>query len=205
MPMFLLLVLFVGGMYVAIDATAGERERGSLEPLLTNPVTPTQVILGKLGAVVVFTLVTLVVTLAGFTIVLNTVPLDVPGVRLGIGLPGVLLLLAILVPAVLPAAALQLLVASSSRSFKEAQTAAQFLALLPMLPGMLLMFMSWRTEWWHYGVPLLGHDLLVVQVLKGQPVHAQEVATSVGTSLVLGVLLAAVAIRRYQRERALFG
>jgi len=52
MPMFLLLVLFAGGMYIAIDTTAGERERGSLEPLLANPVTPAEVILGKLGATI---------------------------------------------------------------------------------------------------------------------------------------------------------
>jgi sodium transport system permease protein len=205
MPMFLLLVVFVGGMYIAIDATAGERERGSLEPLLANPVTPTEVILGKLGATMAFTLVTLLVTLAGFTVVLDTVPLEIPGLRLGLSPAGFLLLCAILVPAIVPAAALQLLVASASRSFKEAQTAAQIMALLPILPGLFLMFSSFHADRWAYGVPLLGHDLLVNQVLKGEAVSPLNLALTTGVSLALGAALTLATIRRYDRERVLFG
>jgi sodium transport system permease protein len=205
MPMFLLLVLFAGGMYIAIDTTAGERERGSLEPLLANPVTPAEVIMGKLGATIAFALATLALTLAGFTVVLNTVPLDLPGVRLGVGPGGVALLLLILTPAVFPAAALQMLVASASRTFKEAQTAAQLLALLPILPGLFLMFGTFRSERWAFAVPLLGHDLLVNQVLKGEGVAAADYALSVAASVAVGVVLTWATVRRYERERAIFG
>jgi sodium transport system permease protein len=205
MPMFLLLVLFAGGMYIAIDTTAGERERGSLEPLLANPVTPAEVILGKLGATITFALATLIVTLAGFTVVLNTVPLDIPGVRLGLGVDGAALLLLILVPALFPAAALQMLVASASRSFKEAQTAAQLLALLPILPGLFLMFGTFRTERWAFAVPLLGHDLLVNQILKGEGIAPVDLALSIAASAVVGLVLTWATVRRYERERAIFG
>ncbi len=75
-PYLILVSLFVGGMYLAIDSTAGERERGSLEPLLINPVSRSQLVAGKAAAVLLFTAVALVETLVGFAIILNYVPME---------------------------------------------------------------------------------------------------------------------------------
>jgi sodium transport system permease protein len=98
-----------------------------------------------------------------------------------------------------------MLVASASRSFKEAQTAAQLLALLPILPGLFLMFGTFRTERWAFAVPLLGHDLLVNQVLKGEGVAGADWALATAASVAIGALLTWATVRRYERERALFG
>ena len=61
LPYFLVLVVFMGGFYLAIDTTAGEREHGSLEPLLTQPTSRTQIVLGKIVATSVFALVAVIV------------------------------------------------------------------------------------------------------------------------------------------------
>jgi sodium transport system permease protein len=75
-PYLIVISLFVGGMYLAIDSTVGERERGSLEPLLINPLGRAELVLGKAAAVLLFTLVALVETLIGFAVILNLVPLE---------------------------------------------------------------------------------------------------------------------------------
>ena len=69
MSVFALVSAFTGGMYLALDATAGERERGSLVPLLLNPIPSLHLIAGKWIAVAVFAVAGLALTLAGFTAV----------------------------------------------------------------------------------------------------------------------------------------
>jgi sodium transport system permease protein len=74
-----------------------------------------------------------------------------------------------------------------------------------MVPGLFLMFTSVRSERWLYLVPLLGHDLLVNQVLKGEPVRAVDLGVCIAASVVLGVAVTLRTIGRYERERVLFG
>jgi sodium transport system permease protein len=203
-PMFLLMALFIGGLYVAIDVMAGERERGSLEPLLANPVTPAEVVLGKLGATTAFAAVVTVLVAVGFALVLNFTPLDVPGLRIGLEVGGLLKLLGIVAPVVVMASALQMLVASLSRTFKEAQSTAQLLTILPTLPGMLRLFNPSKPPGWAPFTPVYGQNLLIEQVLKGEAVEIVSVATvSVVTLLAAGILVA-ITIWRYDAQRALF-
>ena len=204
-PMFLLMSVFLGGMSVAIDTTAGERERGSLEPLLVNPLGPGELVLGKLGAVAVFALASLLVTTFAFTLVLNLVPLDMPGVRIGLSFPRLLALLAVLVPAVPAAAAIEMLAVSTQRTFKEAQTTAQLLVFLPMLPGLVGVFSPFKPPAWVAAVPFLSQHVLIESILRGDALTVTPIALSSVSALTLAAVATIVTVRRYQRERVLFG
>jgi sodium transport system permease protein len=204
-PMFLLISLFAGGMYVAIDVMSGERERGSLEPLLANPVSPLELVLGKLGAVWLFAWATSILALTGFAVVLNRATLDVPGMRIGLSAGGVVSMIAVLTPLSLLAAAGLLLVASMSRTFKEAQTSAQFLNFLPMMPGIIMLASPYKAQLWMMSVPLLSHQLLLEQLLKGETLAILDLSLATAASLALTVAVIGVTVWRYDRQRVLFG
>lgn len=199
-PIFLLMSLFVGGLYIAIDSTAGERERGSLEPLLLNPISSAELVWGKLAAVFVFSAATVLLAVTGFALVLNAAPIDIPRVRIGISAASVAWLMAILFPAAYLASALQMRLASVGRTFKEAQTAGQFLMLIPALPGIVELLGSADLSRFKY-VPVVGQQLLIESVLKGQAVSWLDYAFISSAAILLGALLTLDTIRSYERTR----
>ena len=110
LPYFLIFSVFIGGMYLAIDSTAGERERGSLEPLLINPVARRDFVVGKMAATMVFTLIAVAETLIGFAVLLNTVPLGtIAGVSLSLSPSAFAAAFLIALPMMPLAAALQII------------------------------------------------------------------------------------------------
>jgi sodium transport system permease protein len=205
MPYFIIFAVFMGGMYLAIDTTAGERERGSLESLLMNPVPREAFVLGKLAATLLFTLVSLTETLIGFYIMLNVMPTESFGVQIQIGGRALLTILLVALPLMLLAGALQMILASFARSFKEAQNYLQFLPLIPALPGMFLAFVPVKTKLWMMLIPTFGQQLLINQVMRGEPLDPVHVAVSAVVAVVVGVVFVMVAIRLYRREQILFG
>jgi len=197
--------VFIGGTGIAIDATAGERERGSLEPLLINPVARGELVLGKLGAVIVFTLASVLETLLGFAVMLNFVSLEQFGLRISLDprvLAGIFLLT---LPMMLLAASLQIIIATFTRSFKEAQNYLSFLPLIPALPGMFLAFLPIKAELWTMLIPTFGQQLLINQLMRGEPVSALNVAVSALVTLAVALVLIFVAAQLYEREQVVLG
>ncbi len=205
LPYFIIFSIFMGGMYLAIDTTAGERERGSLEPLLINPVARSEVVLGKLGATLVFTIIAVVETLLGFYVMLNVLHTESFGVKIIVGLDVMWAVFLIALPMAPLAGALQMIVASFSRSFKEAQNYLSYISLVPALPGMVLAFMPIKVKLWMMLIPTFGQQLLINQVMRGEPVDSLNVLVSVAITLVVGAVLVVVTMRLYERERVLFG
>lgn len=205
-PYFVIYSIFIGGMYLAIDSTAGERERGSLEPLLLNPARRGELVLGKLGATLVFTLVAVVETLLAFWLVLTLVPLErFLGIQFSFSLTALAQIFLITLPMMPLAAALQIIIASSTHSFKEAQNYLSLLPLVPALPGMFLAFMPVEPRPGLMLIPTFGQQLLMNRILRGEPVAPEWIAISALVTLAVAVLLIAVAIRLYSRERFVFG
>lgn len=205
-PYFIIFSIFIGGMYLAIDSTAGEKERGSLEPLLTNPVSHSALVLGKMGAVLVFTLAAVLETLLGFSLVLNLVPLEkYLGIRVNLEFSALMDIFVICMPMMLLAAALQIIIATATRGFKEAQTYLSFLPLIPALPGMFLAFLPIRPAAWNMIIPTLGQQLLINQVMRGEVLEPRLVLVSALATIGVSGLLVLVAIRLYARENVLFG
>lgn len=205
LPYFIIFSVFIGGMYLAIDTTAGERERGSLEPLLINPVARHELVLGKLGATLVFTFMAVMETLAGFYVMLNLLPSESLGVKISLGLGALLLIFLLTFPMMLLAAALQMIVATLTRSYKEAQTYLGFMPLVPALPGLFLALSPVRIRWWMMLIPTFGEQLLINQVMRGETILPSNVLLSAAATTAIGIALAAIAIRMYTRERILFG
>lgn len=202
-PIFLLTTLFFGGVYVAVDVTAGERERGSLEPLMSTPLSAAEIVLGKLGAVIFFSLATTLVTLVAFGIVINLPFAEVPGIRFKLSPLGVLTIVGALVPLFLPVASLQMIIASRSRTVKEAFTATSICSLVPMVPGFLLIFAPFKSTTTSMLVPVLAQTVVVNQVLGAGTIRALDYALAAGSTTALGVALAAVAVATCAQARML--
>ena len=168
LPVFLLVSAFVAGMSLAIDATAGERERGSLEPLLLNPVPRRALVAGKWLATAGLDSLGVVLTLVVCRLVLARLPLEDMGVRLELDAADLLWALGISLPLAGLAAGLQLLLATGARSFKEGQTYLSMLLFVPMVAGMLLGFLPPQPSPWMSLVPVLGQHQLLSSVFRGE-------------------------------------
>ena len=205
LPLFLIMVAFVGGMNVAIDTTAGERERQSLEPLLVNPVSRTALITGKWTATCLFGLVATVLTLVMFLLMMRFVPLEDLGVQLSLGGRQLLLMSVAVAPLVLLASALQMFVATFARSFKEAQTYVSLLIFVPIIPSTVLQFYPLQATGWMMLVPALSHHLLLVDVMGGEPIAALSLVTSAVATTVQAVLFLTLTSWLLQKEKIVFG
>lgn len=203
-PLFLVLAAFVGGMNVAIDTTAGERERGSLEPLLSNPAARGAIVGGKWLATVAVASSAVLLSLAGYVIAIRYAPIAQLGVRASTGPAEVVLLLAALLPLTLFASALQMLVATYARSFKEAQTYLSLLLFLPMLPGLVLTFSPVDAQLYWYAVPALGQHLLIQDIIGGASVPMAAWAFSLLGLAVPAVMCLVGCTRLLQDERIIF-
>jgi sodium transport system permease protein len=200
MSYFFIFSLLMGGMYLAIDTTAGERERGSLEPLLSLPVTRDQLMLGKIAATCVFMAVSLLLSLLSFFVALKFLPLEQLGMTPNFG-PGVVVAaFLILLPFVLLGASLMTLVASFTKSYKEAQTWLNVLLLAPTLPILVVSILMLRPRLEFMFIPSLSQHLLLVDMVKNEPVNYLHVAISVISTLAIGVVLTWICARLYRRE-----
>jgi sodium transport system permease protein len=197
---FFLFALLTGGMNLAIDATAGERERGSLEPLLSLPVERDQLIFGKILATCVFMAMSLALSLVSFYIMLQFVSLEDLGMAPNFGPREVLVAFLLLLPFTLVGAALMTLVASFTKSYKEAQTWVSAVLLAPTLPILVVSILMVRATTALMLIPALSQHLLVVGLIKNEPLNLLDIAVSVGSTLVAGVLLTLVSARLYRRE-----
>jgi sodium transport system permease protein len=204
MPYFLVMAVFMGGMAVAIDTTAGERERHSLEPLLANPAPRAALVLGKVAASSFFSLLALAETSAAF----GLLPVVLPPERLGLALrldPGVVLKVFVLcLPFLLAANALMVLVAARARTFRAAQTTLSFLMLLPAVPGFVLAVTPVKVKAWMAMVPALAEQLVMIRLLRGEEVAAGDALRAMVASLVLAAVLLALAVRDFERGALLF-
>ncbi len=200
MSYFLIFALLMGGMYLAIDTTAGERERGSLEPLLALPVTRNQLLLGKIAATCVFMALSLGLALGSFYVALKFMPLDELGMTPNFGPPTVAAAFLVLAPFILLGAAVMTLVASFTKSYREAQTWLSGVLLAPTLPILIVSILTLRPRLEFMFVPSLSQHLLLVDMVKNEPLEPLHVAISAGSTLLLGGLLTWVCARLYRRE-----
>lgn len=206
MPYFIILVVFVGGMYVIIDSTAGERERGSLEPLLINPVARWEFVIGKLLASIPFAILSVFVTLAAFALAFNAFPLEeYIGYPMSIDLKALVGIFFISLPMIFLASAIQMVITSFTRSFKEAQTYVGFLPLVPALPGIGLAFMPVKAKLWTMLIPTFGQQLLINQMMRGEPISTTNIVVSTLVTILAALAVIFLAIWLYKQERLLFG
>jgi sodium transport system permease protein len=204
-PLFLMLAALVGGMNVAIDTTAGERERGSLEALLLNPVPRLSLVAGKWLATTLASAAIATVTLIGFMITLRFLPLEELGMKVLLGPREALSMWAAVIPLALFGSALQMLIATFARSFKEAQTYLNLLNLLPMAPSVFLMFEPTHTAWWMLPLPSLAQVATVVDVMRGEAVPGWHLGVILASSLAYTAVCLGLLVRLLRKEKIIFG
>ena len=200
---FLLFATLMGGLHLATDTTAGERERKSLEPLLATPVSRSSLILGKMGATTAYMLLSLALTLACFAVSVPYMSIDDLGMSASFGPVTALTAFLVLLPFAPLGAALMTAVACFTKSYKEAQSYLGFVILVPTLPLILASILNVRPSLALMAVPSLSQHLLITSLIRAEPLEASMLAVSVATTLLLGVLVAYTAVRLYERERIL--
>ena len=204
LPYVLMITAFTGATHLAMDTTAGEKERKSLEPLLINPVPRWQIMTGKMITTMVFAMASLALTLVSFRIVLPYMPVGAFGMDLTLGLETLLKILLIISPVAILAAALLTLLASFAKSYREAQSYMGLVILIPMIPSLIFMANPIKAETWMMSVPLFSQNLLIGEVIRGESVALPWYILSVASTLVIGLALAMVAANLYNRPKLIF-
>ena len=198
-----LLAMILGGLYLAIDATAGERERHSLEPLLATPVSREALIDGKILASTTFMLLSLALTVITCAVALRFVDLENFGMTARLDAGVVMRIMLATAPFAPAAAGLLTVVASFTRSYREAQAWLGVVMLVPTLPIMFAGLADLQPSLALMAVPSLGQHFLITALLRGDAISPLSALVSVAASLALGVALAWLAGRLYRRESLL--
>jgi sodium transport system permease protein len=204
LPYFILITVFMGSMHMAIDTTAGERERKSLEPLLINPLPRWQIMAGKLLATTFFALATLGLGLIAFVYAMGMLPTASMGVQLNLDFGVAARVFGIVAPAALMAAALLTILASFAKSFREAQSYMGLVVLIPMIPSFWLLIDPTKAETWMTWVPLLNQNVVILELVRGEPVSAAWYIATLASTTGLALVLAAIAGSLYNRPKLIF-
>jgi sodium transport system permease protein len=204
-PLFIMIAAFTGAMSISTDSTAGERERGSLEALLVNPVPRGALVSGKWAAATLTAMFTVLVSGGLLFALFQYIPLQDLGLRVRLGTPHVIGSLATVLPLCPLLVGIQMYVATFAKSFKEAQSYLSFLMLAQMVPGMLMSMTDATRKVWTYYVPWIGQQAMLSDVMSNELTNPL-VFVVVG---VVNVTLAVIAIRAtaglLRRERIVFG
>ena len=175
LPFFVLMAVLYGALNAALDSTAGERERGSLEPLLMNPVDRVALVLGKWGAVACVGMLIAVLSCFSFIPAQWLLRSDTLAALFQYGVREALLFLVVLLPFAAALSAVLMAVAIRCRTFKEAQANATVVVLAVSLLPLFSVFNLGGEARWHLWVPALGQNVLMNRVLKGEAVGVEAV------------------------------
>lgn len=201
LPYFFIIGSLIGGMALAIDTTAGERERQSLEPLLANPVPRWQILAGKLAATTAFAIATVLLSILAFAAVGHLMPTERIGMKLDISPGFVARVMVVMLPLAALLATLQTLVAAFSRSFREAQTYVSLLMIVPIIPALLLSVLPFKVQFWMYAVPLMGQQIVITRLMRGDTMPGTALIACVACTALAAAVASAITARIYGSER----
>ncbi len=190
LPFFVLMAVLAGALNAALDTTAGERERGSLEPLLMNPAERWALVLGKWAAVASVGMLIAVLSCFSFLPGQWLLRSDTLAAMFQYGLREALLFIVVLLPFAAAASALLMAVAIRCKSFKEAQASTTVVMLAASLLPLINVFSLGQESPWYVWVPALAQNLLMTRVLKGEAIGAEQLLAP----LAVCVLISAVAV-----------
>lgn len=202
--MFVLMAAFASGVGIAVDATAGERERKSLEPLLVNPVPRRYLVIGKWLAAATFSVLGLILVMSLNLFALSRVPLEELGISFIVGPREIIGMLMVVVPLGFFATALQMFIGLFARSFKDAQVYISLMMLLPIVPFYYNLVNDSGRQLWMNFVPLLGQNMLLTDVVSGRTPAISDFVLAACSLAVWASLFIAMAARLIKRERLLF-
>ena len=185
LPFFVLMAVLTGALNAALDTTAGERERGSLEPLLMNPAERRALVLGKWGAVASVGMLIAVLSCFSFLPGQWLLRSDTLAAMFQYGVREAVLFLVVLLPFAAAASALLMAVAIRCKTFKEAQASTTVVMLGASLLPLINVFSLGGESPWYLWVPALAQNVLMTHVLKGEALSAAQVAVPIGVCLAV--------------------
>lgn len=216
-PMLMLNFILTGAMATALDATAGEKERGTLESLLITPVRRSEVVAGKLLSTTLTALVTATFSLCGFVLAglasafllsrgaasINAEAVQAMGGQLSLSGASLLQMLFIVLSAALLISGVLIALGIYARSYKEAQTYVTPLSLLIVFPAIGLQFADFVKLDSLYALPLFGSMVALLDIVRGSATLPHTLL-AVAANLVGALLLGWLAWRSFGREEVIF-
>ena len=184
-PMFIIMAVLYGALTAALDSTAGERERGSLEPLLMNPVQHIALVLGKWGAVAILGMVVACISSLSFIPAQWLIKSDSLQAMFQFGAYEVMAFLLLQLPLAAGLGAVLMALAIQSKTFKEAQAGSTLVMTVVGLAPMVSMLNPGGDAPWYVWVPGLAQNTLMMLVLKGEPLTLAKVLPGVVVGIVL--------------------
>jgi sodium transport system permease protein len=203
-PWAALIVAVFGALSVAIDVSAGERERGSLEPLLMNPVGVGSIVLGKWAVVMAYSVVIVVLTMLGFLVSMRFISSETLSALMQLQWREVAIFSAVLLPFAALMAAVNMLAATFGRSFKEAQTYVSYISMVVQFAALLPVFLTVRDAFWQLLVPSVAQLTVLMKVLRGEPLTAAHLLVPAVICLTGTALCLLVQARLLRREQIVF-
>jgi sodium transport system permease protein len=198
---FLFFPAFICGLSAAVDSTAGERERRSLEVLMSQPARAWELVVGKWLAAGSLAVIGITLELFLAHAILSWLPLEEIGMSWRVTTADLLLVCIVSIPLSLFAAALQIAVAMNAKSFKEAQSVLSFVLLVPMIPGIAVSMLDLKTTLWMYAVPMLSNQTLLREIAKGEALGALPYVLTFFSAMLPALAAAAFASWRMKSER----
>jgi len=203
-PWAALIVAVFGALSVAIDVTAGERERGSLEPLLANPVDAAALVAGKWAVVMVYSTAIVVLTMFGFMVSMRFISNETLSALMQLQWREVALFAAVLLPFAALMAALNMLAATFGRSFKEAQTYVSYIAMAAQFSALVPVFLTVRDAAWQLWVPSVAQLTVLMKVVRGEPLTAAHLLVPAAVCAVATLSCLWLQARLLRRESIVF-
>jgi sodium transport system permease protein len=202
LPYFVLMAVLYGAMNAALDTTAGERERGSLEPLLMNPAERSALVAGKWLAVAAVAMLIAVLSCLSFLPGQWLIRSEALAAMFRFGVGEAAAFVGLLLPLAAALSALLMAIAIRCKTFKEAQANATVVILVVTLLPLVLMFGQEGEKPWHLWLPALAQSTLMARVLKGEGMEPMEVLIPVAVAAAV-VVVALGYVSRKLRSAAL--
>jgi len=196
---------FMLNMSSAVDSTAGERERRSLEVLMAQPARAWELVGGKWLACSIIAIVGVTFELIVAHAILKWLPLEEIGMSWNLGWGELALVCLATVPLSLLSGALYIALAMNAKTFKEAQTTLSIVMIVPLVPGFVVSFMELKTAQWMYLVPMLSNQTLVKELAKTGDIGPLPFVLTFLCALLPALLVAAFASWRMNSEKYVLG
>lgn len=204
--MFIIMAITVSATYPATDATAGEKERGTLETLLTFPIKSKDIIIGKFLSVTVSSIIT---GMLGFILMLISLKYAngafkiFEGVDLMLSIKEIVIVVLIIIMYSSLISGLCIAVASKSKSFKEAQSALTPLTFISFFPGMIAYMANLENSHILSTIPFLNFTMVFNDMTTGKIDYLDIFLMFASTMIVIAVVLFVI-IKQYKSEKVLF-
>ena len=204
--LFIIMAITVSATYPATDTTAGEKERGTLETLLTFPIKSKDIIIGKFLGVSISSVITgmlsLILAIIALLIANNMFEIY-KGINMMLSLPSLIFSIAVIIIYSLLISGLCIAIASTSKTFKEAQSALTPLTFISLFPSMIAFMIDIKSSTILSIIPFLNYTLLFTDIINGTINYLNIFLMFVSTIIII-VSVLYIIIKQYKSEKVLF-